>query len=94
MWMKLIESDAIMHMLNKVIRQLAINHHGVVIPQQTFTGAQIVDQTVFGQGSGSILERVDCQGTEVSLANCVLSDYDDKYNECYHRDDVAVRCGK
>lgn len=50
--------------------------------------------TSFGQGSGSILELIDCQGTEAGLANCRMEDYNDKYNECYHSDDVGVRCGK
>lgn len=49
----------------------------------------------FGQGSSSlsILERVNCEGTEHLLTNCTLIDYRDRYSYCLHSDDAGVRCG-
>ena len=47
----------------------------------------------FGQGSGSIVERFTCSGTEQRLIDCCyILDEPDGY--CSHRRDVGVRCCK
>ncbi|KAK3599036.1 hypothetical protein CHS0354_012521 [Potamilus streckersoni] len=54
-----------------------------------FSGAIALGDAHFGQGSGSILiEDVDCQGTESSLAECFYL----KPSTCHHSEDVGVRC--
>ena len=53
------------------------------------------NSVAYGQGSGSILERVRCSGNELSLINCSLADYPDGiYYPCTHRDDAGVTCCK
>ena len=62
-----------------------------------FIGTQALcyGDSTFGQGTDlSILERVNCQGTETLLINCTLIDYQDHYGYCFHSDDAGVRCGK
>ena len=48
----------------------------------------------FGQGNGSILERIDCSGSELELINCNFTDYPYYYGYCNHAQDVGVRCCK
>lgn len=57
------------------------------------SGAEVFGNAAYGQGSGLILEEVDCQGTEMSLSECILTDYNDKYVTCSHNEDAGVRCG-
>ena len=48
----------------------------------------------FGQGNGSILERIRCRGSEPSLINCsTIIDYPDGVI-CDHANDIGVRCCK
>ena len=58
------------------------------------TGAHACGAAAYGQGSGSILEEIHCQGTEPSVVNCSFIDYQDKYNRCFHDEDSGVSCGK
>ena len=61
----------------------------------SISGAQALchGDSAFGQGTGSILERVNCDGTEPLLINCTLFDYADHYGHCSHNEDAGVRCG-
>ena len=56
--------------------------------------ALALSRAPFGQGSGSILERTYCTGSELKLINCPISDYPDYYTVCDHSDDAAVQCCK
>ena len=46
----------------------------------------------FGQGNGSIIERIDCSGSELKLIDCRITEYSG-YN-CIHAEDAGVRCCK
>ena len=48
----------------------------------------------FGQGNGSILEEIDCRGSEPRLIDCSITDYPDEFYPCDHAYDVGVRCCK
>ena len=58
------------------------------------TGSQAFGNAAYGQGSGLILERVECQGTESLLSDCTLTDFNDKYRQCSHIEDAGIRCSK
>jgi len=56
-----------------------------------FISAAKVIQNVFGPGSGPIfLNRLDCDGTELSLLSC--SGLASTVNFCDHSEDVAISC--
>ena len=53
------------------------------------TGAVGVIHATFGQGMGSIwLADVNCNGTELRLADCATGT-----PNCQHSEDAGVRCG-
>ena len=47
----------------------------------------------FGRGNGSILERIDCSGSELRVIDCRIINYPD-YFYCDHTEDAGVRCCK
>ena len=61
-----------------------------------FADALALYRARFGQGSGSILERTYCSGSELKLIDCSLIDYPDYYHYyyCDHADDAGVSCCK
>ena len=59
-----------------------------------FADALALYNAPFGQGSGSILERTYCSGSELKLIDCNLIDYHDYYYLCDHADDAGVKCCK
>ena len=54
--------------------------------------AQIVSSRVYGPGSGTILNNLNCIGTESSLSDCRTIDYGDLL--CGHAEDIGVNCRK
>ena len=48
---------------------------------------------MFGQGNGSILETINCRGSELRVADCSISDRVDS-SSCTHAEDAGVRCCK
>ena len=65
-----------------------------VIVTPTILDALALYGTPFGQGNGSILERIDCTGSEPRLIDCSIYDYSEEHLLCDHADDVGVRCCK
>ena len=49
-------------------------------------------RTVFGTGTGMIMEQVRCSGTEMRITDCTIRDVPD--GECNHNEDAGVRCCK
>ena len=49
-------------------------------------------RSIFGVGTGMIVEQVRCLGTERQLSNCTTRDVPD--GECNHNEDAGVRCCK
>ena len=49
-------------------------------------------RSVFGMGTGMIVEQIRCSGRERQLADCTIRDVSD--GECNHSDDAGVRCCK
>ena len=56
-----------------------------------FLGAVPLIQASFGTGTGMVVERIRCSGTERRLADCTIRDADE---ECNHREDAGIRCRK
>ena len=69
-----------------------INDAAVVCRMLGFPGAEeAVGSATFGQGEGRIvLDDVECQGDENSLAECSHPQFLD--NNCGHAEDAGVRC--
>ncbi|KAL8625954.1 hypothetical protein ACOMHN_012546 [Nucella lapillus] len=59
----------------------------------TSPNALVVTSAVYGPGTGNIiLDDLQCEGTEPSLAQCGNKGY---YNHnCLHREDVGIQCGQ
>ena len=56
------------------------------------TGAIGVQRATFGQGMGPIwLDNVNCDGTELRLADCTARAIGT--HNCQHSEDAGVRCG-
>ena len=54
-------------------------------------GSEVLSGLPFGSGSGPIfIERLDCQGNEIHLLDCV--DIDLRHSSCTHQDDVSIQC--
>ena len=53
--------------------------------------AQILTYGSFGYGSGSILDYVECRGTEMALTECTLIE-NYIFGYCYSQD-TGLRCG-
>ncbi|KAJ8026614.1 Deleted in malignant brain tumors 1 protein [Holothuria leucospilota] len=63
----------------------------VVCRQLGFSGVDaFYSSAYYGEGSGPILRRLDCEGYESSWTNCYYYDWDT--NQCSHSEDAAVRC--
>ena len=48
--------------------------------------------TVFGMGTGMIVEQVRCNGAEMRITDCTFRDVPD--GECNHNENAGVRCCK
>lgn len=59
----------------------------------TLSDALALNGATFGQGYGSILEQIDCRGSELRVIDCGIVDYPD-YLFCHHTNDPGVQCCK
>ena len=57
-----------------------------------FSVAVPLTNSMFGIGTGMIVEQVRCSGTERQIADCTVRDVAD--GECNHNEDAGVRCCK
>ena len=64
----------------------------VVCRQLGFSGGEALNGGAYGEGTGDIiLDDVDCEGTESSLAECMPYSYWG-LNNCRHNEDAGVNC--
>ena len=49
-------------------------------------------RAAYGQGTGSIVEHIRCNGTENQLTECSIRDAYVLDGECTHSDDASVQC--
>ena len=55
-----------------------------------FLGAISVGDAYFGEGSGPVLQYIDCAGTELNVTQCSRGSVGQR--NCYHGKDVGVIC--